>query len=277
MNNNNINLKIVSNSYLLISWNVNGYSHDIHEWLKQFTKINNPDVIFLSETKKKREELEILFSQFTDYNYIINEHNPTRWHGVAMFIRKIHSYIRYDIIMNVATRSDSKSNEASVGRIIAINLNDIINIIGSYTPNSGRYHEKLDYRLTVWDPAFYKLLEIFRNYGHTIWMGDINVSLNEIDISNTKTLSKCAGFTIGERQNFYNILKDKNWYDIWRHQNPNEKKYTWCGTPRRLGYGMRLDNIIISSSLIDKQLKPFMVEECAASTDHIIVGTYITI
>ena len=278
MNDNSLALKIISSSYLVISWNVNSYTSDIHQWLILFVQANKPDVIFLSETKKKEEDLKILFSDFSDYNIIINSHNPSRWHGVAMLIRKNHSYEQYNVNMNIPTRSDSKSTEAAIGRIIAIKLNNVVNIIGSYIPNSGKSDQvKLDYRTKIWDPTFYNLLEIFRNNGHTIWMGDINVSLNDIDVSNPKTMKKYAGFTSEERQNFSSYFKDNNWYDIWRYQNPDVKKYTWCGTPRRLDYGMRLDNIIISQSLINKKFNTFMIESCPLSTDHIIVGAHVTV
>ena len=261
-------------SYSIISWNINGYNDDIHLWLKQLITTTRPDIVFLSETKKKYDDLTSKFSEFTEYNTIINCHEPSRWHGVAMLIRKDHAYTHIGITMNIAVRSDNKSivAEAATGRIITIMLNNQIYIIGSYTPNSGT---NLDYRAKIWDPAFVNLLEILRSTAPTMWIGDINVALDNIDVSNPKTMCNYAGFTAPERKNFRDLLTTDNWIDIWRYQNPDGIAYTWCGYPRRLNHGLRLDNVIISKSLLPNTLNAFIMEECAQSTDHLPVGVYI--
>ena len=118
-----------STHYIILSWNVDGYNNDVHNWLLQLVKISRPDVIFLSETKRKAQDLTSLFSVFTEYNIIINAHIPTNFHGVAMFIRKDHSYEELPITMNIPVRKDSKSKEAAIGRIIVIRLNKEMYII----------------------------------------------------------------------------------------------------------------------------------------------------
>lgn len=268
---------IEEKSYTILSWNVNSYTLQIHDWLKEFVTINNPDVIFLSETKKSFDQLRVYFEEFSNYNYIINAHVPSHWHGVAMLINKSHRYQEFNIKMNIDRRSDSKSEEAAIGRIIVINLNEKVNIIGSYTPNSGQQdHIKLKYRTEVWDPCFFKILEILREIRNTIWIGDINVALDNIDVSNPKVMCKYAGFTPKERRNFSNLLSTGNWIDIWRLQHPKETLYTWVGNPRRPNYGLRLDNIIISRPLINKEINTFAINETPIS-DHIMIGVTIHI
>lgn len=263
--------------YVVLSWNVDCYSNDVHMWLLSLVNTSRPDVIFLSETKKKTEDLALLFSAFTDYNVIINAHDPPKWHGVAMLIRKDHSYQQIPIQMNIPTRSDSKGTEAATGRLIAICLNKQMYIIGSYTPNSGRSDQiKLHYRTKIWDPAFFNLLDQFRASGPTMWLGDINVALDDIDVSNPKTMCKYAGFTPEERANFRSLLQTGNWIDIWRHQHPNERTYTWCGAPPRPNYGLRLDNIVVSKSLLPNMMSTFVISDgVPVSADHIMVGAYI--
>lgn len=277
------NQKISSNvhnkrTYMILSWNVDGYTDDIHVWLLSLAKTSRPDIIFLSETKKKRENLEVLFTAYTEYNVIINAHIPANLHGVVMLIRKDHSYENIPTQMNIASRSDTKTSEAATGRVILINLNKLLYIIGSYTPNSGRSDPvKLHYRTHIWDPAFFNLLNQLNENGPTMWVGDINVALDEIDVSNHKTMCKYAGFTEGERSNFRSILNTGNWIDIWRYQHPTDRIYTWCGNPPRPDYGLRLDNIIISQSLVPTILDTFMVSECPISADHIMIGCYCNI
>jgi exodeoxyribonuclease III len=264
------------NPYLIISWNVNGYNSDIHSWLIVLIETNKPDIIFLSETKKKVEDLMKFFSAFTEYNVVVNTHNPSKWHGVAMLIRKDHLYEELPVTMNIPVRKDSYSKEAAIGRVIIIKLNKQINIIGSYTPNSGRSDIiKLDYRTKVWDPTFALLLEILRNNDHTIWIGDINVAPTDMDVSNPKTMKQYAGYTSQERENFASLLNTGNWIDVWRSQHPTERMYTWRGSSQKQNYGMRLDNIIVSKSLLPNILNSFMITDCPVSTDHIPIGTYI--
>lgn len=263
--------------YMVLSWNVDCYTNDIHLWLSGLIQGSQPDVIFLSETKKKEEDLAPLLGSFTDYNVIINAHDPAKWHGVAMLIRKDHSYQELPVQMNIPTRSDSKGSEAAKGRIIIICLNKELFIVGSYTPNSGRSDKvKLDYRTKTWDPTFFNLLELLRASGPTMWVGDINVALDDIDVSNPKTMCKYAGFTPEERANFRSLLNTGNWIDVWRHQHPTERKYTWCGSPPRPDYGLRLDNIVVSKSLLPNMMNCFTISDgVPLSADHIMVGAYV--
>lgn len=263
--------------YTFISYNVDGYNAEIHTYLSTLM-VSKPDVVFLSETKKKKEDLILFFDTFTDYNYILSIHEPYRYHGVAMLIRKDHTFQQLNIDLGISCRKDSKDPSAAVGRIICIKLNNTINVIGSYTPNSGRGNEieKFDYRVKVWDPAFIQILEILRNNGPTLWMGDINVALNDIDVSSAKTMQCWAGFRPQERANFNQILSSGKFIDIWRKQNPEKKEFTWLGYPHRSNYGMRIDNVIISDSLLPYMLNAFILTPSPNCSDHAPIGTYLT-
>jgi len=269
-----LKLKVMGHKpYMIISWNVNVYGIGVHEWLTNYIRVNNPDVIFLSETKRKAADLEPLFATFIDYNVIMNIHEPPQWHGVVMLIRKDHIYEKLPIEMNIATRSDSKSGDAATGRIIAISFNGKFYIIGSYTPNAGQEDIiKLTYRVRTWDPAFMHILEILRANGPTMWLGDINVAPYDIDVSTPPSMNRWAGCSPQERSNFRSLMSTGNWVDVWRKQNPMGKSYTWTGNTRRPNYGMRLDNIIVSKNLTTELA--FTVPECPIS-DHIPIGIYV--
>lgn len=260
-------------AYHLIAWNVDQYTETIHTWLKEFLNTEEPDVIFISETKKPAAELQLLFNELDHYRAVINSHVPARWHGVAMLIHTDHTYEELPIQMNIPTRKDTKSDEAATGRIIAITLNNELNIIGSYTPNSGRQDEvKLQYRTQIWDPAFMHLLELSRNSQPTVWMGDINVALTEQDVSNPSKMQYWAGFTPQERYNLNYILSSGAWVDAWRMQHPDKVEYSWVGRVRQPDHGMRLDNIIVSSNLSSKVNDTYILQDCSYDTDHLPVG-----
>lgn len=110
-----------------------------------------------------------------------------------------------------------------------------------------------------------------------LWLGDINVAPNEIDISQS-SMKRYAGFTSEERANFHSLINTGNWVDIWRHQHPTDRVYTWCGNPPRANYGMRLDNIIVSDSLVQNITNSFMISDgCPVSADHIPVCSLLKI
>jgi exodeoxyribonuclease-3 len=270
----------MENYYTLVSWNVDNYNDDIHKWLSLLISLNKPDIIFLSEIKKDPNVILSFFSVFTEYNYIINSNIPSKWHGVAMLIRKDHSYEQIQINMGIHSRKDTQDKEAATGRVIAVRIgtnSNKINIIGSYTPNSGRTdQEKLNYRVNIWDPAFARILENLRSQGPTLWMGDINVALNDIDVSNPKTMKKYSGFTPEERANLNILLCTGCWIDIWRHQNPNRIEYSWLGYPHRADHGMRLNNIIVSDSLLPQMLNAFILSPSPESSDHAPIGVYVS-
>lgn len=299
LNNEHIISPLISetSSLTFFSWNVNMYTQDVHDFLLKYIKENKPTVVFLSETKKPPEYLSKFFSEFKDYKYIINAHNPRSWHGVAMLIKNECTYIKLDSTFTIDCRKDSHGASADIGRIIAIKLavntnHNWITIVGSYTPNSGRQEvEKLDYRVNKWDPEFKEYINELRNgctayskffnkpdNGYpTIWMGDINVAQNEIDISHPSKMKYYAGFTPEERKNFNNLFEegkdDENaWIDIWRLQHPNEKGFTWRGKGGSPDYGMRLDNIIITKDLVKYVASTEIVNEKALSADHVGVS-----
>lgn len=260
---------IRDDEYLIVSWNVNGYSADVHEWLKSYVNIYKPDIVFLSETKKKSENLPFL--DFPNYNFIINVHVPAMWHGVAMLIRKEHKYEQIPVNLGIPVRSDNKSNDAGIGRLIVIRLNDKLNIIGSYTPNSGNSDViKHTYRVRTWDPAFFNVIKGLKELGPTLWIGDINVAFEDIDVSDPRAMKGYAGFTEQERSNIKSLVKDEEWIDVWRKQHPHDKIFTWVGKRRSpYSYGMRLDNIIASKDLYPMVTNSFMIPQCAPSADHI--------
>lgn len=276
-----LTLNIIRPLYSIITWNVDGYSDIIHNWLKQLINNNKPDIIFLNETKTDADKLNLLFSEFTDYNFIINVHIPFRYHGVAFLIRKDHTYTPFDVDMNIPSRQDTTNGDPSNGRLIAFEFNNDFIVVGTYVPNSGtrgtdnHIIPKFDYRVKIWDPALQLLLNTFQTMKPTIWLGDINVASSELDVSNAKTMNKMAGFTPEERVSFNSFIKEGNWIDIWRHQHPGISEYTWVSYNPRPNYGMRLDNIIVSSHLLNRIHNTFTLPNCGTSTDHLPIGACI--
>lgn len=256
----------------IISWNVDGYDDMIHQYLKEDLNKNKYDVVFLSETKCEEIQLEKYFSELSEYNYIINTHVPIEYHGVAFLIRKDHSFKNVKVRFKAIPRRDNRSGDPQRGRLIVITLNEKVNIVGTYVPNSGiKGLRNLYYRTNIWDPALFSLLNQLKDELPTIWVGDINVAIDEIDVSHPKKMIKYPGFTPQERNNISQFLEN-GWIDVWRHFHPDVRKYSWVGYSKQKNYGMRLDNIIISpGDFIHSVHSSFILEDVTFS-DHLPIG-----
>lgn len=262
--------------------NVNGYNATIHAWVKALLENNHIDVLFLSETKKKESDLRVFFDDFPQYDCLINVHTPTQYHGVVFLIHKECQYKQLPVNLGCATRKDTKSCDAANGRIIVFelnsgskNLDSKITVVGTYVPNSGVKDEpdKFKYRTEIWDPTLYTYLNVLKQQGPVLWLGDLNIAPQEIDVSHPKRMVKMAGFRPKERENF-NAFINTGWIDTWRYDHPNGREYTWLSYRPREGYGMRLDHVIVSEDLKDSLAGSFILPGCP-NTDHVAVGVYI--
>lgn len=264
----------------IISWNVDGFKTGVVEWLLEYIEKHQPDVFCLNETKCSTVRLkELLGSVLNGYNLIHNPHTPHQYHGVAVLINKYIVYQEVKIALACRPRSDNRSKDPCSGRLIAIKLiqYDIV-VVATYNPNAGQLLSKLDYRINQWDPALFSMLQTLGSENSVIWLGDINVALDDIDVSHSKNMAKKAGFSPKERESFQNFLDESGYVDIWRYQNPSEEVYTWRGYHNPSPYyGMRLDNVLVTPDLLSKyySIVGLILTDCQCNTDHLPVGLKI--
>lgn len=267
--------------YMVTSLNVNGLRDEIWSWIKSYLRVEYPHVLCLQETKRSEDKLKVIFAQVSKtYNYVINSHTPPHMHGVAILIRKDVKYTLEDVDLNCTTRSDNKSNDSSMGRVLSICINNLFYIVNTYVPNAGSDRnnplKNLPYRIQEWDPALQEYLNSLSDKLPTLWIGDINVAREDIDVTNPKVMGKgrWAGFTAEEKMSLEKMLK-KNWFDIWREQHPDTEAYTWRGKTRV--NQMRLDNCIVSDSLKKYVSSSFILpdEDASDNTDHVLLGVIV--
>jgi len=220
-------------------------------------------LLFLTETKRQPPELTNWFKQVkTNYDWIINSHNPTRYHGVSLLYSKslsvenIENIIK-EQIQDCPVRSDcnDKKGSAAIGRIVGVSVNQSFFLVGMYVPNAGHQEPaKLEYRTKRWDPAVYKLLNHLKTMKPVLWLGDLNIAPSEEDVTHPSEMKQYGGFTKEERENFSTFLSTpistvtststttdmkssdgksphskKQWVDVFRHMYPNAVQYTWRG------------------------------------------------
>ena len=268
-------------TYRVLSWNIAGFDEDKWQWLMK--RAQDPaDLIFLSETRCREKVMRDAIRSSTNddqqYELIPNVHSKgSGLHGVAFLVRKdiVERVKKLPFSLSCKSRIDTQSPDACNGRILALALNDFA-IVGTYVPNAGVGKKHLAYRTTEWDDALYAALsKLSTSMPAILWLGDLNVSLDDQDVNEAKVCSDLqrAGFTDAERGNFRKYftrssaadasiskndddIKTADWIDAWRHQHKDQKTYTHFGRPGKLphetGLCMRLDYTIVSKDLLPR-------------------------
>lgn len=262
----------ITQTYVVASWNVDKLT--VHKIAKLQTYINQNkvDIMCINEIKDTRDKITALLNTIKGYKIYVNEHNPAHYHGVAVLIRHNIAVKQYAVDMNMESRKDSKDPNPTRGRLLAFNIDGKFNLVSTYTPNSGTGLKYLEYRMK-WDQAFHKLLDKLKGILPVVWLGDINVAPQDIDVSSPLQMCDWAGFTPSERKSIQSLF-DKGWIDVWRKANPTTKFYTWIGN----NCGMRLDSIIVSDNLEKNVVSSFL--GCCATdiiSDHHPIGVILKI
>lgn len=252
----------------IIAWNING----IKAMLKKDDLINlinneSPDIFCLGETKiscpfiETKEELN---NKLKDkyYNYWSPCKTRAGYSGTAIFSKKEPLNVTYGLKIDDNEYDDE-------GRVITCEYKKYY-LLHVYTPNSGEGLKRLNFRTEIWDKMFIKYINKLQENKPIIICGDLNVSHKEIDIKNSKTNLKTAGFTIEERNSFDNILKETKLIDTFRYLNPTEIKYSFWSYKfhaREKNAGWRLDYFLISEKMLKKVKKSDILIEITGS-DH---------
>lgn len=122
-------------------------------------------------------------------------------------------------VLNViCDQHDSKFD--GEGRLITVEF-DRFFLVATYVPNSGQNLERLEFRLSGWDPFLRDYLCKLSGLKPVVLTGDLNVGYLDIDIHNptAKHIVKQAGLTPEERHSFGQLLSS-DFSDAFRHFYP---------------------------------------------------------
>ena len=302
-NANKLSLKVVKeidekNILNIWTWNVNSVRNKIALVDALLIK-HNIDILLLTETKiQVKHENDIKFHE--DYTCIWNSNKKTYHHGVAFVYKKsLNIELLNNVLpvygkdLNVKTKITKNTNVIdefkphidgeiekaynTEGRILVIKYNNIV-IVGTYVPNAGcdrkQPLKRLGFRTLGWDVDQYKyLLDLENKYENVVWIGDLNVTILDNDVLNTKC--NLAGVTTEERENIKNFLNEYKWIDTWHQCNPKLQKCrdraTWLGDNLNTTFPLRLDYVLCSPSLKSNILSA-KHDQSYYGSDHIPTG-----
>lgn len=223
-----------------ISWNVNGLRAVAGKGFADIFEQQEADFFCLQETKLQAGQIDM---EFLGYRSYWNYADKKGYSGTAIYTRHEPLSVTYGIGI------DEHDHE---GRVITLEMPDFY-LVTVYVPNSQDGLKRLDYRMR-WETDFRSYLCRLAEKKGVIVCGDMNVAHQEIDLKNPNTNHQNAGFTDEERSCMTEMLA-AGFCDTWRHQHPEEVKYSWWSyrmNARERNAGWRIDYFLTSNSLINK-------------------------
>lgn len=225
----------------LISWNVNGLRACVKKGFEEYFNEMDADIFCVQETKLQEGQIDFSPEGYSGYwNYA----DKKGYSSTAVFTKAEP----ISVVNGIGI--DEHDHE---GRVITLEFDEYY-LVNVYTPNSKRELERLAYR-QVWEDDLRAYLKDLDTKKPVILCGDLNVAHKEIDIKNSKTNKKSAGFTDEEREKM-TVLLDSGFTDSFRYFYPDkEDMYSWwsyMGNARARNTGWRIDYFIVSDRLGSK-------------------------
>jgi len=206
------------------------------DWLAK----ESPDILSVQETKVQDKDFPLKDLEGCGYNIVYR--GQKSYNGVAIFSKEPIEVLRFGL----------PGEPADEARMIAAKIGQIT-VINTYIPQGFEIDsEKYQYKL-AW---FNRLGEYFKNNfkpsDKVIWLGDLNVAPEAIDLHSPKTHKNNVCFNPELTEHFYSICK---WgftdlfrmhctagghYTFWDYRAPNALKNNT---------GWRLDYIMATEAL----------------------------
>jgi exodeoxyribonuclease-3 len=252
----------------IIAWNINGIRSSMKDKnFYDFMTEENPSIICFGETKIScpyidvQEELKEKIKGYK-YRYWSPCLVKNGYSGTAIFSKKKPINVSYGILENDKQMDDE-------GRVITLEF-DKFYLLHCYTPNSGMFLDRLEYRTKIWDKAFRKYIIELQKKKPVIVCGDLNVAHKEIDLKNPKSNLRTAGYTKEERESFEKLLNETKLIDTYRHLNPDKVEYSYWSyrfNSRKKNVGWRIDYFLINEKYI-KNVKKSLILTDIYGSDH---------
>ncbi|CAG9325080.1 unnamed protein product [Blepharisma stoltei] len=256
----------------IVSWNINGIRACIKRPnLNELASRENIDVLCFNETKLQDAnipEFRRTFSTFP-YQYWSCSRAKKGYSGTAILSKTEPISIEYGI--------GSRKHDDE-GRVITVEF-DTFFVVSTYIPNAGQKLERLKYRTEEWDVDFRNYIKGLENRGKSVvWLGDLNVVHQDIDIYDMKGKDKCAGCTKQEREQF-TVTLGQGFVDSFRNLHPQERKYSWYSAKnvraKSENMGWRLDYIVVSQRLMPR-VRDSLIHDDIPGSDHHPVELVLT-
>ncbi len=233
----------------------------ILEWLKK----EKPDVLALQETKVQDGDFPA--QSFLDAGYYVTFRGMKSYNGVATLTRKKPTLVKYGF------KEGADSEDFRILQTVVSG----VRIVNTYIPQGSAIEsEKYQYKLK-W---FGRLRKYFDSHLKSkepiIWLGDMNVAPNPIDVAHPERNINDPCFHIDAREEYKKTIKGR-FVDVYRARYPETVQYTfWDFFRSAYAYnrGWRIDHILATpalAKLCTKVVVDVGPRETTGPSDHTIV------
>lgn len=204
---------------------------------------NKPDVMCLQETKVQDQDFPA--DAIRQAGYHVAYRGMKAYNGVATLTRTEPEKVVYGL--------DEGPDDEDC-RILQTVVSGIP-IINSYAPqgqaiNSEKYAFKL-----AWFARLRAYFEgVLKPHSPTIWLGDLNVAPEPIDVYHPDKRVNDPDFHIDAR-NAYKHTRDWGFIDVFRKLHPETVQYTYWDYYRNAfqrNFGWRIDHILMTAPLAER-------------------------
>jgi exodeoxyribonuclease-3 len=248
----------------IATWNVNSIRKRLPillNWLEH----HQPDVICLQETKVQDEHFPV--AEIESVGYHSTFRGMKSYNGVATLTRQQPALVLHGL-------HEGPDNEDT--RILQTVV-DGVAVVNTYVPQgykvaSEKYAYKLDW--------FERIVAYFDKHldpkQPAIWLGDLNVAPEPIDVYHPDRRVNDVDFHIDAR-NAFKKARDWGFVDTFRALHPDRIQYTYWDYFRNAfdnNWGWRIDHILATPPLADRcrtaevDLEP---RRAPAASDHTVV------
>ncbi len=210
----------------------------ILEWLKK----EKPDVLVLQVTKV--QDVDFPKQDFIDAGYFVNFRGMKSYNGVAILSLEEPSEVTYGF---------TSGEDSEDFRLIQAVVRGV-RIINTYVPQGYAIDsEKYQYKLK-WYARLRKYFDKhLKSDEPIIWLGDLNVAPEPIDVANPDRNLNDPCFHIDARREYKKTVTGR-FVDVFRLKYPKKVQYTFWDFFRNAfenNRGWRIDHILATPDLAD--------------------------
>ncbi|WP_185856360.1 exodeoxyribonuclease III [Blattabacterium cuenoti] len=253
----------------IISYNINGIRSGINKGLFHWVEDIQPDILCFQEIKAFPEQINTnILDNFGYYHYWYPSSKKKGYSGVGILCKEKPIHVEYGIGF------DSIDQE---GRVLRIDLKKI-SVISLYLPSGKNIKNRLSFKFHFMYQFFHHVKKIKKEFKNLIICGDYNICHKDKDIHDPIKNREVSGFLPEERKWMTHFL-NLGFIDSFRNYVQESNHYSWWSythNARKNNKGWRIDYAMVSTSLIKKMKKAYLLPEIQYS-DHCPAGLELEI
>ena len=227
---------------------------------------HKPDVLAVQETKTTNDTFPHLALAATGYEVVF--HGETGYNGVALLSRRKPTDVRFGF---------DDGEQADRDRLLVARIGPV-HVVNTYIPQ-GRSIDNPMYRYKIqWLQRLRAHFERhFTPRQKVLWMGDLNVAPDPIDIYNSDQQKNHVAFHEDVRHAFAQTL-DWGFVDVFRKHRPEAGQYTFFDYRQKdsvtANKGWRVDHILATPALARTSRNAWVdmaPRRAPGSSDHTVV------